>query len=69
LVKLFSIPNTWRSITPAEAAAGERKLEWRWALQHPTQNLTALVSIRNLPTSPDAGFIMVTIANTDGKDK
>ena len=64
LKELFDIPGTWRSVPPQPAAEGERKLEWRWDLTNPEEHITALVSIRSLPSSPDGAFIMVTIANT-----
>jgi hypothetical protein len=67
LEQLFAIPGAWVPQTPAPAEAGEQKLQYGWKLKKPGPNLTALVSIRDLPTHPAKGFVMVTISQTSEK--
>lgn len=67
LVELFSIPNAWKPETAAEAAEGERRLQFGWDVKRPKRHLTALVSIRDLSALPTKGMVMVTISQTSQK--
>ena len=62
LVELFAIPGAWQQQAAAKAEVGERKLQYGWLLR-PNFNLTALVSIRELP-EPAKGMVMITINRT-----
>lgn len=67
LLKLFSIPGFWVPVKAAPASPGEKKLEYMWDLGRPGEQLTALISIRDMSNLPAKGFILVTITRTEKK--
>jgi hypothetical protein len=67
LVKMLSIPGTWKEVPAAAPAAGERKREFQWKLKEPVGKVTALLSMRDLGDNAAKGMTMVTIARTAEK--
>ena len=64
LSEMFAIPGAWKKEMPVKAEAGERKLQYGWDLKDPKRHLTALVSIRDMSSSPAKGIVVVTISQT-----